>query len=312
MANLKENQAYLIGGHVRAVPVVEVVVESSVTRSKLESFDEILVIHKIEAVHDVHAVLLGKNESIVHKLSQGSLSGNVVVRIGSAHFLVDGMTENRGREDVERAEIGDLLCSRIFNDVSIDDSLNGADPVKHISFIEVHVEREFLEVGAQQLGNLRDIFGSHFANSSGLGSLYQDSVSKNAFQESLKVKRAFWYSKVTYLRQGVEFLCHRHSDLAAQVRETNLNELLRVDRSMVVAAFSNVSGELDTGSVSGLPNIHAVDAARNFTDQDGSQALSAKLLVHAEEVDLSHAHRALVDVSGDRNTSNKTNEQLVS
>ena len=115
----------------------------------------------------------------------------------------------------------------------------------------------------------------------------------------------------TYVGEGIEFLGHGHGDLIAEVGEANLNELLGVDRSVEVTALSDVSRELHTSSVGGLPNVQAVHSAGHLADQNGRQALSSQLLVYAEEVDLGHAHRLVVDVRGDRDAGDETNEQLV-
>ena len=70
-----------------------------------------------------------------------------------------------------------------------------------------------------------------------------------------------------YIGEGVKFLGHGHGDPVAQVRESNLNELLWIDRAVEVATFTDSAGELDAGSVSGLPKVEAVHAARHFTDE---------------------------------------------
>lgn len=148
--------------------------QSSVTRSKLKRLDKLLVFHEIEAVHDVNAALLGEDECVVHELDQRSNSGNVVVRIGSTDLSVNSMTEDRGRKKIERAEVGNLFGGRILNDESLNNTLDGTNPVANISLIEVNGKGEILEIGAQQGGDFRNILFAHLTDTSSLGSLLEE------------------------------------------------------------------------------------------------------------------------------------------
>lgn len=117
-------------------------------------------------------------------------------------------------------------------------------------------------------------------------------------------------SDLTYVRKGVEFLGHRHRCLVSQMREANVYELLRIDGSMVVAAFAHIAGQRNTRSVRGLPNIKAVHSARDFSDQDGRQSLRSELLVNAQEVDFCHLHGFVVDVRNHGDAGDKTDQEI--
>lgn len=175
---LEKNQADLLGLHDGALPVVQVVVKVAVSGSKLEGVDEFLVVHEIEAVHDVYAVQLSENESIVHELCEWGGSGDVVVAVGSSDFLVDGVAENSGWEDVEGAEVGDFVGGRVFYDVGLDNILVGCNPVLDVLLVEVDGERELLKVLAEQNGDLRDVFFAHLSDSRGFGLLCARSVGR--------------------------------------------------------------------------------------------------------------------------------------
>jgi len=114
-----------------------------------------------------------------------------------------------------------------------------------------------------------------------------------------------------HIRESVELLCHGHGDLVPQVRESNFNELLRIDRAMIVTALSNIARQFDACGVRGLPNVQTVHAARHLTDQYWRQTLRAQLLVHAQEVNLRHLHRLVIHIRHHRDASDQTNQQLV-
>lgn len=84
-----------------------------------------------------------------------------------------------------------------------------------------------------------------------------------------------------------------------QVDKVALVQLLPVERAVVVAACADGPGEDNTGRIQTLPDLVQVADASDFLDEDGGQALAAKLLVDTEEVDFragdglvanSHAH----------------------
>mmetsp|Transcript_88909 Transcript_88909/g.226248 ORF Transcript_88909/g.226248 Transcript_88909/m.226248 type:complete len:221 (+) Transcript_88909:788-1450(+) len=85
------------------------------------------------------------------------------------------------------------------------------------------------------------------------------------------------------------------------MRETNIDELLRVQRAVVVAALRNGPWEHDAGSVDRLPNVLLVHAPCDLLDQDGSQALAPQLFVDTQEVDLDHGDQVFIhlDARGD-------------
>lgn len=95
------------------------------------------------------------------------------------------------------------------------------------------------------------------------------------------------------------------------MRESNLNELLGVQRSVPVAASRQRLRNHDTSSVYSLPNVTTIDTTRNLPkrkqrnqefagsgksnrrhvlDQNRRETLLSQLLVNTEEVDFSHLH----------------------
>ena len=99
---------------------------------------------------------------------------------------------------------------------------------------------------------------------------------------------------------------HRH--VPAQVAELDLDQLLGVEGSVPVAAGAHGLRQDDPGRVDGLEKAPAVDAPRDLLDEDGSEALGAQLLVHAQEVDLRHPHDLLVDGDAGRHAGDEADE----
>mmetsp|Transcript_25394 Transcript_25394/g.80118 ORF Transcript_25394/g.80118 Transcript_25394/m.80118 type:complete len:291 (+) Transcript_25394:655-1527(+) len=78
------------------------------------------------------------------------------------------------------------------------------------------------------------------------------------------------------------------------MRETHLDELLGVQRAVVVAALAHRPGQHHARGVDRLPDVLLVHPPRDLLDQHRSEPLRPQLLVHAEEVDLDHLDRGLV------------------
>lgn len=76
------------------------------------------------------------------------------------------------------------------------------------------------------------------------------------------------------------------SDAARRSSEADVDELLNVEGSVEVSGFRDGRGDLDSRGVDGLPAVVAIDATRDFADENGRQALASDFLVNAEEIDL--------------------------
>mmetsp|Transcript_82764 Transcript_82764/g.192306 ORF Transcript_82764/g.192306 Transcript_82764/m.192306 type:complete len:307 (-) Transcript_82764:282-1202(-) len=106
----------------------------------------------------------------------------------------------------------------------------------------------------------------------------------------------------------VELDCPGHGHPRAKVRETHLDQLLRVQRPVVVAALTDRSRQDYTSCVDRLPDVLLVHPPCDLLDQHRCQALRPQFLVHAEEVDLHHADHWVVDLHACRNASDEAHE----
>ena len=88
------------------------------------------------------------------------------------------------------------------------------------------------------------------------------------------------------LREAVELQRARHVHVATHRAEADLNQLLGVERAVVVAAGAHRLRNEDARRVERLPDAGQVDTAGDLLDQHRGEPLRAELLVHAEEVDL--------------------------
>lgn len=75
-------------------------------------------------------------------------------------------------------------------------------------------------------------------------------------------------------------------DAAGRSSEADVDELLDVEGSVEVGGFRDGRGDLDSRGVDGLPAIVAIDATRDFADENGGESLASDFLVDAEEVHL--------------------------
>lgn len=168
---LQEDDTDLTRRHDGALPVVEVVVQGTVTSAEFEWFEECAVFHEIKTVHDVNAALLGENECVVHELDEWGDSGDVVVGVCGTDFSVDGVTQDSRGEVIEGAKIGDFLGGRIFHHVRLHNAGMRENPVLDVSIIKVNGKGELFEVFGEKDGNLRNVFFAHLTNAGRLGFL---------------------------------------------------------------------------------------------------------------------------------------------
>lgn len=154
---LQKNNCNLAILHVRAFPVVKVVVQEAVARTELQLFKEGAVVHEVEAVDNIYADFFGVDQEIVHELREVGFGGHIVVGVGSVQILVGRMAKNGRGEVVEAAEVGDLLGLRIFDNPRVNDTSMGQKPVCNISLIKVKTKGELLQVFVEEDGHFRHI-----------------------------------------------------------------------------------------------------------------------------------------------------------
>lgn len=86
--------------------------------------------------------------------------------------------------------------------------------------------------------------------------------------------------------EAVELERARHGHVATERAEAHLDELLRVQRTVVVATGAHRLRNEDTGRVEGLPDARQVDATGDLLYEHRGETLRTELLVDAQEVDL--------------------------
>mmetsp|Transcript_43179 Transcript_43179/g.94141 ORF Transcript_43179/g.94141 Transcript_43179/m.94141 type:complete len:237 (-) Transcript_43179:416-1126(-) len=89
--------------------------------------------------------------------------------------------------------------------------------------------------------------------------------------------------------------CHCHP--RSKMRKSNLDQLLRIQRAVVVAALADRARQHHTSSVDRLPDVLLVYPSSDLLDQNWCQALRPQLLVHAEEIDLGHLYHGVIDLN---------------
>mmetsp|Transcript_8497 Transcript_8497/g.21934 ORF Transcript_8497/g.21934 Transcript_8497/m.21934 type:complete len:319 (+) Transcript_8497:685-1641(+) len=102
-----------------------------------------------------------------------------------------------------------------------------------------------------------------------------------------------------------------HCHPRPQVRETALDELLRIEAAMPVRAPADRLGDDNTCCVRSLEDALHVAAAGHLTDEHRGQALGAQLLMHAQEVHLHAADLVAMNDKVGRNGGNEGDELLV-
>lgn len=107
-------------------PVIQVVVQVSVTFAKFQLLEELFVFHEIERVKNVKVILLGDSEHVQHQT--GKSAGHVVVGIGGEESFVLLVVYNSGWQRIERCKIRDLRLA-VFDNICIYNTFAGKEPV---------------------------------------------------------------------------------------------------------------------------------------------------------------------------------------
>ena len=81
-----------------------------------------------------------------------------------------------------------------------------------------------------------------------------------------------------------------HRRILWQRRESNLDELLGIERSVIISSGCNRRWDNYTSSINSLPNVTSIYSSRNLTNQHWRQSFSSQWLVDTKEVDLCHLH----------------------
>mmetsp|Transcript_62819 Transcript_62819/g.132646 ORF Transcript_62819/g.132646 Transcript_62819/m.132646 type:complete len:304 (-) Transcript_62819:653-1564(-) len=263
---LEQDETDAVRRDLGALPVVEVVLQVTITHAELQLLQKAVVLHDVQSVEDVEVVLLGEDEGIVHQLVQGDCGGHVPIGVRRVQLGVLLVAQDGGRQLVEGAHISDHTSS--FADIGVNNAGTGKHPVGNLILREFRVQAELLEVIRQQFSHPLGVLGFHLPHARDLGLLG---------------------NLVKLDGPG-----HRHS--GSQVGETDIDELLGVQGAVPVSAFGDRSGQHHASGVYCLPDVLPVHSAGNLLNKHRSQSLASQLLVDTEEVDLNHVDRVFVDL----------------
>lgn len=149
--HLEQNQADLLGRHIRTSPIVQVVLQIAVADAKLKRHQELVVVHQVERVEDVKVGVLGGNEGIVHQVQPWRLRRNIVERVGGLDVVVHRMMHNGRRQRVVADQVSDGARRRILDDVATNDTVLRREPVAELFFVEYRDQGKLLQVVVEQL-----------------------------------------------------------------------------------------------------------------------------------------------------------------
>lgn len=142
-------------------PVVEVVVEESVTRTKLELFQEGLVLHQIEGVEDVELFFVGLDQQIAHALCQTARRRHVVIRVGNPESVVGCVLQDLTGKAVEGEEVSDFAISSIDAE-RVNHFLLWHQKMANLVLVEVNIHLgRTPEVRVEQGSDLRNVCINH-------------------------------------------------------------------------------------------------------------------------------------------------------
>ncbi len=141
---LLEDQADRRGGHVRAAPVVQIIVKITVADAELERLQKSLVLHQIESVENVETGILGRDQSVAHQLVPRCRRRRVVERVSRFQGLVDRMVHHRRRQSVVAHHVGDDAV--LLHDITIDDAGARKEPVAEILLVETRCQVELVQI----------------------------------------------------------------------------------------------------------------------------------------------------------------------
>lgn len=116
---------------------------------------------------------------------------------------------------------------------------------------------------------------------------------------------------ICVLWEFVNLYVSGHRRILWQRRESNLDELLWIERSVIISSGCNRTWDNYTSSINSLPNVTSIYSSRNLTNQHWCQSFSSQWLVDTKEVDLCHFHCDVIDTHVDWHTRDEAVELLL-
>jgi hypothetical protein len=137
-----------VWGHARTLPIVQIVLQISISDAELQHLEELPVVHQVEGVEHVEVQLFGGDEGVVHQFHPRRLPRHVVERVGRLQRLVHRVVHHRRRQRVVADEVDDLALA--LHDEAVHDVRTRQEPVHEVFLGELGRQIELLQVLQQQ------------------------------------------------------------------------------------------------------------------------------------------------------------------
>ena len=103
-----EDDADLLRLYILHAPIVEVEIELAVADAELELLEDVLVLHDVQRIEDIHIQLLGLPEQLKHTVFEATRHTHVVEWVAHFEQIVLFIVEDLARQVVERENIGQV------------------------------------------------------------------------------------------------------------------------------------------------------------------------------------------------------------
>ena len=170
--------------------------------------------------------------------------------------------QNTARKRVEWGEIGYLFGYWVLDNERFNDVISWQKEMWDLCLGILYMKFELFQIVIQKLMDRFDILGFHCSETN--------------------------YSCVLW--QFVNLYVSGHRRILWQRRESNLDELLGIERSVIISSGCNRRWDNYTGSINCLPNVTSIYSSRNLTNQHWRQSFCSQWLVDTKEVNLCHLH----------------------
>ena len=158
------------------------------------------------------------------------------------------MFQNTGRKRVKRREIGYLFGDWVLDNKRLNDVFSWQEEMLDLLLGILNMKFELFQIVIQKLMNGLDILFFHCS-------------------EALNV---------CVLRQLIILYMSGHGRILWQRRESDLDELLGVERSVIISGGCNWRWDHYAGSVNSLPNVTSVHSPSNLANQHRRQSFCSQ------------------------------------
>lgn len=132
---LQQHEPHVVRLHGRTLPVVQVILQESIARTKQQLVEDSFVFHQIQGIEHIGTFVAGQNQQILHQIFHRHGRGHVVIGIHRVQLVVQRVVDHGRWQVIKGTHVRDFP-GVVFDDVSGDDAFTRHQHVLHFFHTE--------------------------------------------------------------------------------------------------------------------------------------------------------------------------------